>query len=244
MKPYYESGGITIYYGDCLEILKSLPDDSVGAALTDPPWELTGEALTIHGAGVAPERQKSKTLKRGAVGAWSPAPLLELQRVVSGDRFILTGYKELAKTCEISDPLRGVFVWHKPNGTPAVFYPAKIDVSYIVWTGKKSALYGHQYWKSMVFSYSFPAAGCMASERYVDDTGKAIHPCQGPVSLYLDLLRPLPAEQTVLDPFMGTGTTLRAAKDLGRKAIGIDVNERYCELAAKRMAQEVLFGLS
>jgi DNA modification methylase len=65
------------------------------------------------------------------------------------------------------------------------------------------------------------------------------HPTPKPLRLIRAVLSRLP-RGTVLDPFMGSGTTLRAAKDLGRKAIGIEIEERYCEIAAKRMAQEVL----
>jgi DNA modification methylase len=69
------------------------------------------------------------------------------------------------------------------------------------------------------------------------DTGN--HPCPKPPLLLRRLLVALKGE-TVLDPFMGSGTTLRAAKDLGRKAIGIEIEERYCEIAARRLGQEVL----
>ena len=65
------------------------------------------------------------------------------------------------------------------------------------------------------------------------------HPCPKPIRATRWFLSRLPG-QVVLDPFMGSGTTLRAAKDLGRKAIGIEIEERYCEVAAKRLAQEVL----
>jgi site-specific DNA-methyltransferase (adenine-specific) len=67
------------------------------------------------------------------------------------------------------------------------------------------------------------------------------HPCPKPMRAWRRILLRLSLPgQTVVDPFMGSGTTLRAAKDLGRKAIGIELEERYCEVAANRCAQEVL----
>lgn len=67
------------------------------------------------------------------------------------------------------------------------------------------------------------------------------HPTQKPEGLAKHFIRlhSRPGD-TVIDPFMGSGTTLRAAKDMGRKAIGIEIDERWCEMAARRMAQEVL----
>ncbi len=66
------------------------------------------------------------------------------------------------------------------------------------------------------------------------------HPTQKPLNIMRWCLSFCPDAQIILDPFMGSGTTLRAAKDLGRKAIGIEIEERYCEIAAKRLSQEVM----
>jgi site-specific DNA-methyltransferase (adenine-specific) len=79
--------------------------------------------------------------------------------------------------------------------------------------------------------------GCMRA-----GTDDLCHPTQKPVALMLWILQlKWTPPGIVLDPFMGSGTTLRAAKDLGRKAIGIEIEEKYCEIAARRCAQEVMF---
>ena len=86
--------------------------------------------------------------------------------------------------------------------------------------------------------------GCRPDTKLTSEAASAggDHPCPKPLELMRWIITrgTIKEGQTVLDPFMGSGTTLRAAKDTGRKAIGIEIEERYCEIAAKRLAQEVL----
>lgn len=118
-------------------------------------------------------------------------------------------------------PLVAVHVWHRTNvnGRPSEF-------AYHFHPGGVKR-------RSQVFPYGvfFPPAGYPG----------LLHPTRKPVPVMRDLIR-LVSPGIVLDPFAGSGATLRAAKDLGRKAIGVEIEERYCEIAAARLAQDNLFG--
>ena len=115
--------------------------------------------------------------------------------------------------------LVAVHIWHRSNVNGRPYEP----VFHFAPDGKKR--------RSEVFRHAVEFQGATGAD-YLG------HPTQKPV----DLMRRLVAMTTgvVADPFAGSGSTLRAAKDLGRKAIGIELDERYCEIAAKRLAQEVL----
>ena len=73
-----------------------------------------------------------------------------------------------------------------------------------------------------------------------DRDGKRFHPTQKPAQLMIRIMKLYPGAETICDPFMGSGTTLVAAKQLGRKAIGIEIEEKYCEIAVRRLSQEML----
>lgn len=121
----------------------------------------------------------------------------------------------------------------------------------VVWGGNYFGLPGSRCWLSwektsrMATLADFELAWTnldRPSKAFVEDRnpdGQRQHPTQKPVSLMAWCLGFLP-DGVVLDPFMGSGTTLVSAKNLGRKAIGIEIEERYCEIAAKRLAQEIL----
>ena len=209
MKPYYESGGITIYHGDCREILPTL--DASLAVVTDPPY---GIAFEKGAGGKGKHNRRNLSTVHGDTEPFDPAALLGLETVITWG----------ANHCAERLPHGRWLAWDKLNGIES--FDSFSDVEF-AWQNKRAA--------DRIFRYLWKGI-CQEGEK---DAGR-VHPTQKPVTLMKWCLSFTPNGSTILDPYMGSGTTLRAAKDLGRKAIGIEIEERYCEIAAKRLSQEVL----
>jgi len=216
MKPYYDHAGITIYHGDCREILPQLP--KVDLVLTDPPYGL-GDKWSGGTWGANPMYKDAKR--------WDKKIKSELINTVieKGIESILWGYNYYTLP-----PCRGFLAWVK---VPSMETMADLEIA---WT-----------------NFDRPAKAFTESR---NPDGERKHPTQKPLKLMSWCIQKAKSPLTILDPFMGSGTTLRAAKDLaascqdtivplaannlGRKAIGIEIEEKYCEIAAERLAQEVL----
>ena len=211
MKPYYERGGITIYHRDCREILPAVPD--IGCIMTDPPYGIAHptDYASRGRAVLAPCSDYAPVFADDE--PFDPRWVLAL-----GVPTTLFGANYFANLLPQSS---GWLVWDKQR-------PETLDQSTaeMAWTNWCKGVRVFRYlWNGMI------RAGNEELE----------HPTMKPAALWRWTLslRWAP-EGTVCDPFMGSGTTLRAAKDLGRKAIGIEIEERYCEIAARRLEQEVL----
>jgi DNA modification methylase len=210
MEPYYQDDSVTIYHGDCREILPTI--DRAGLVLTDPPY------------GIGERWAKSAMIgKNGASRLWGKGETWDdatpdedaIRATVSaGKEAIVWGGNYFTLP-----PSRCWFVWDKMQK----FTGADAELA---WTTLDAPV--------RVFRLSRVEAFGSNAETFKQ------HPTQKPTALIRWCIELAGTEGTVLDPFMGSGTTLRAAKDLGRKAIGIELDERYCEIAAQRMGQEVL----
>ncbi len=212
MTPYYDHAGITIYHRDCRDILPSLP--KVDLVLTDPPYGVKrDEGFEGFGGFGAP------IARRRFVGGWDrdrPASDL-LQAIVNAGRtVIIWGGNFFADVLPRST--HWIF-WDKLQTMPT------FGDGELAWTNSP---------RKSITKVTVEWNGLLGKEKTRD------HATQKPLALMVWCIGGYSeCHTTILDPFMGSGTTLRAAKDLGRKAIGIEIEERYCEIAAKRMAQEV-----
>lgn len=213
MTPYYDHAGITIYHGDCGDILPHLPP--VDLVLTDPPY---GIAYNPGGRGRGWTRGvktfSEKDLIHDDNKPFNPEHLLALEVDL-----ILWGANHFA------DKL-----------------PAK--PSWLVWDKRQEGLSNdfadcEMAWCSMGFPARMFRHLWYGAFRKSERGERRLHPTQKPLALMKWCLSFVENGETVLDPYAGSGTTLVAAKELGRKAIGIEIEEKYCEIAAKRLSQEV-----
>lgn len=210
-KPYYEDGSVTIYHGDCREIAPKIEAELL---IADPPY---GMNLNTDYSGFSGWSGGGKEWSRihGDAEVFDPGPWVHYPRVV------LWGANFFADRL----PSNGAWlVFNKRgNGKPSEICFGDCELA---WTNfpKQSV---------RMFSLMWHGVSRWSSEG-------SLHPSQKPVGLMRWCIEQANHDGLILDPFMGSGTTLRAAKDLGRKAIGIELDERYCQIAAERCSQEVL----
>lgn len=204
MTPYYQDSHVTIYHGDCREMLSDAWF-GVDVVLTDPPYGVLSES------GSAATRRSGGNKDDGRI-AWD----------------VVLGVETLAALFRVGSTH---MIW---GGCHMALPPT---LGYLIWDKQIDGLnFGEvEYcWTNLRF------APRIFRQRAVGIDGGKVHPTQKPVALMRWCLSFAPRAGVVLDPFMGSGTTLVAAKGEGRVAIGIEINESYCEIAAKRLAQEVL----
>lgn len=261
MRPYYQHAGITIYHGGCREVLPAL-DSQVDLVFTSPPYNLgnttgggmPGKARMGHYAPTA------GYTKRGGMGKWSGGALADGYGAYRDDlphaEYVAWQHETVRACWRLLTDRGAIFYNHKPrvlDGVlvpPITYIPPDLPIRQeIIWaraggTNFSSAFYLPTHERIVVVAkpdwrLKSKGASGVGDVWYVPQEANTPHPAPFPLALPARAIETT-APGLVLDPFAGSGTTLRAARDAGVRAIGIEIEERYCEIAAKRLAQEVL----
>ena len=210
VEPYYSHAGITIYHGDCREILPEL--DPVDLVLTDPPYGMEWDGRVTRGPRGTGKKGPTKnygTSIKGDDEPFDPGPWLDFPHV------IFWGFQHFAAGLPVGTTL----VWIKRYDSGFGSFLSDADLA---WMKGGHGVY------------------CKRDVSLQGESAHRLHPTQKPIPIMKWCIEKSKSEGTICDPYMGSGTTIRAAKDLGRKAIGIEIEEKYYEIAAKRLSQEVL----
>jgi site-specific DNA-methyltransferase (adenine-specific) len=225
MKPYYSEKRVTIYHGDCKELIPLISETDRTLAdhvITDPPYdEKTHKGARYDFGATSSEIQFDpidplsvapllcSVAKRWVI-AFCSLEMLGAYKEASGDRWVRSGFWRRTNGVpqftgdRPGQPGEGIAIMHNPGKKR--------------WNGHGQ----HAFWEYPIVS-------------------NGPHPTTKPLQLMkrliLDFTDP---DDLILDPFMGSGTTVLAAKEMGRRAIGIEIEEKYCEIAVKRLRQEIL----
>jgi len=224
---FHEEPGITLYCGDALDIMPLLP--SVDLVVTDPPYSF----------GLASTAQEGKAggwgdLMNGA--RWYASWIREAYRLTQsrqGAAWIFNSWRSfpiLARAAyEALWPIESLLVWDKEWIGPGGVQGLRPSYELV-------ALFAHD-------GFAIPNRGLPDIWRAQWASARPNgHAAEKPIALIERIIRESGPGDLILEPFSGSGTTLHAAKNLGRRAIGIEIEPRYCEIAVKRLRQEVLFA--
>jgi site-specific DNA-methyltransferase (adenine-specific) len=230
VKPYYEHGGITIYHGDCREVLPQLPPDSIDVCVTSPPYNVGLDYLGYQDS--LPEHQFRAFNASWLAHLWPLVKVGSRFYCVLGDKMVWW-FREMAEG--LGWNFGQMLVWCKPNFSGGTSRMAGDWNNMAEWillfrNGDRTPMQNGEGNTHNWFVIPSPQSTW-------NDEPKE-HPAQWPIELAQRIISRTPGE-IVLDPFCGSGSGLIAGKNLGRRAIGIEIEEKYCEIAAKRLSQEV-----
>lgn len=225
-KPYYQDQAVTIYHGDCAEILPEL--GMFDLLLTDPPYGTEGLGggygrRQLH----SPNGRDGRKI-HGDKDLSMAALALGLARAQMGTGYVLAfcAARKMPEMFALVPDAEyiGELIWDK--GTPGLGYTVRYT--------HESALL----WKINDAAKPEKALLSMVRDQVNHFNTGARHPHEKPIDFWINAMN-LPGK-LIVDPFAGTCAVGRAAKDLGRQAVLIEREERYCEIGARRMQQEVL----
>ena len=240
MTPYYEQDGITIYHGNALELIPHVgPFD---ALITDPPYSSGGQFRSDRMRGTVDKYVNSDTLSfrpefsgdnrdQRAFFAWASLWLsfAASATAAGAHALIFTDWRQLPTVTDAVQAggwvWRGLGTWHKP-GIRMQRGGLSHSAEYVVW--------------ATLGAWSRENPHSPQNVIRCAPVGEKEHIAEKPIGVMEWLVPFAPVGGCVLDPFAGSGTTLVAAKNAGRRAVGIELNESYCEIAAKRLSQGAL----
>lgn len=223
MSAYYEDDLVTLYHGDCREVTAWLEADVL---VTDPPY---GVRMVSYVGGGDRARNGSPSHISDAI-AGDSSPLVRDEALANwGDRpAIVFGSWRIPRPPNV----RSLLVWHKEGA-----YSGPLNAAFFN-NHEEIYVLGSGAWRKS----APPLRSVITTTEHRSYASVSIgHPTPKPLGLMETLIDRCP-DGVVADPFAGSGSTLVAAKQLGRRAIGVELEERYCEIAAKRLAQDTLFG--